>query len=947
MKIEKVKFKNINNLKGEHEINFQAPEIVENGIFLITGNTGSGKSTILDAIFLALYGQTPRFKNINSTVNPIMTNGTAECSSSVIFSVNGKRYESTWSQRKARGKANGNLQTQEVRLQCLTTGQVFGPKISEWTAKVEEVTGLDYDRFSRTVILSQGSFDRFLRAPKNEKSKILEEITGTSIYSQVSQKTYEIFKAKKGACELLAAQLSGIALLSDTDISNMILEQKALSDKLSVLKSQASSLALEVQYLQTWEEFNSLFEKGSDLDAALASCAYFCSDADKNLAAFETTCAETEKVLLQADKLDSALEVSKNGLSSLKSGLEALKSELSVKERTLGLTRISLSSCSATLDEVSNYLDSHSSDADLDVVLASCKPLLDSLEEKKALIDSSATALGSLELSLANSINSFSKQKLAVEEVSGKVDKVRVELDSALAQKDELLAGRLPSDLDSELDSLRTQQLRVKNIDDYKGSRVLLEEGKACPLCGSLEHPFITPSFLAEHEEEKSVLAEKVREVSALVDLYNLVCERIKTLETTLSDAKLQLVQEQSMLENLQQSNVRIGADISRVQGEYDVACEQVSSLEAKLATSFAPFGTNDIETLTSRSSNYKQYKEKFTALTSEKESLALKFDSLVEALGDLDSRLVNEQNKYASARAEYDAKALERNKIFEGDTSLKRRVLNDKEKQLKELKAKYDKEYLQAVTKVTTNNTLLENCNLRLLDLMGQGAGASCLFTLSGLKLQQTSLEALQQDTLQELGSIKQRIEFNDVQLAKCAKLKTEFEKAKVELDKWSSLNDLIGSADGKKFMDYAQLITFRGLIQEANIKLKSFSSRYTLVAADKGDLSFDVIDNENNAARRPADGLSGGESFITSLALALGLSSMNSSNLKIESFFLDEGFGTLDQDYLDNAINTLYKLGAQNKTIGIISHVERLADAISVQINVHNGTISGAGVV
>jgi DNA repair protein SbcC/Rad50 len=947
MKIEKVKFKNINNLKGEHEINFQAPEIVENGIFLITGNTGSGKSTILDAIFLALYGQTPRFKNINSTVNPIMTNGTAQCSSSVIFSVNGKRYESMWSQRKARGKANGNLQAQEVRLQCLTTGQVFGPKISEWTAKVEEVTGLDYDRFSRTVILSQGSFDRFLRAPKNEKSKILEEITGTSIYSQVSQKTYEIFKAKKGACELLAAQLSGIALLSDTDISNMISEQKALSEKLSTLKSQASSLALEVQYLQTWEEFNSLFEKGRDLDTALASCAYLCSDADKDLASFETERTETEKVLLQADKLDSALEMSKNGLSSLKSGLEALKGELSVKERTLGLTRISLSSCSATLDEVAKYLDSHSSDADLDVVLASCKPLLDSLEEKKALIDSTATALGSLEISLADSSNSLSKQKIVVKEVSGKVDNTRVELDAALAQKDEILAGRRPSDLDSELDALRTQQLRVKNIDDYKGSRVLLEEGKACPLCGSLEHPFVTPFFLAEHEEEKSILAEKVREVSALVDLYNLVCERIRTLETTLSDSKLQLVQEQSKLENLQQSNARIGADISRVQGEYDASCEQVSSLEARLATNFAPFGTNDIETLTSRSSNYKQYKEKFTALTSEKENLTLKVNSLVEAIGDLNSRLVNEQNKYASARDEYDAKVLERNKIFEGDTSLRRSVLNDKEKQLKELKAKYDKEYLQAVTKVTTNNTLLENCNLRLLDLMGQGSGSSCLFTLSGLKLQQTSLEDSQQELFQKLGSIEQQLSSNEVQLAKCAKLKAEYEKAKVELDKWSSLNDLIGSADGKKFMDYAQLITFRGLIQEANIKLKSFSSRYTLVASDKGDLSFDVIDNENNAARRPADGLSGGESFITSLALALGLSSMNSSNLKIESFFLDEGFGTLDQDYLDNAINTLYKLGAQNKIIGIISHVERLADAISVQINVHNGTISGAGVV
>lgn len=946
MKIERIKFKNINNLKGEHEINFLAPELVENGIFLITGNTGSGKSTILDAIFLALYGQTPRFKNINGNVNPIMTNGTAECSSSVIFSVNEKRYESTWSQKRAHGRANGNLQGQQVRLQCLTTGEVFGPKLSEWAAKVEEVTGLDYDRFSRTVILSQGSFDRFLRAPKNEKSKILEEITGTSIYSQISQKTYEIFKSKKSACDLLEAQLSSITLLSNTDISNMESEQNALHERLSALKSQASQLALEAQYLQTWEEFNSLFEAGSDLDTALATSANLCSAADKALVAFETERAETEKVLLQADKLDSALEISKNALEGLKTTLEATKKERTEKQRTLDLTHDSLISCSAALEEVNNYLTSHSSDADLDVVLASCKPLLDTLKEKKDLIETSSATLGTLEISLSKSIKSISEQNLAVDNVSATVDKISVEKETALAQREELLAGRMPSELSSELDTLRTQQLRIKNIDDYQAVRVLLEEGKACPLCGSLEHPFVTPSFLSEHEQAKSALAEKVREVKALVDMYNLVDERIRTLETSLSKAKLLLVKEQSSLEKLQQLSTSIGSNLSRVQGEYDTSCEIVSDLEAKLAECFAPFGTDDIELLASRSSNYKQYKEKFTSLTKDMGSFTSKIDSLVEVIEDLNSRLDNEQNQYAKACDSYNAKKAERNKIFEGDTSLMRGLLNNKEKHLREEKAKYDKSYHQAVTKVTTNNTLLENCNLRLLNLISQGAGSYCLLSLAGLKLQQTSLETLQQENLQELGSIKQRLEFNEVQLAKCAELKDEFEKAKVDLDKWLRLNDLIGSADGKKFMDYAQLITFRALIKEANEKLRSFSSRYTLVASDKGDLSFDVIDNENNGAQRPADGLSGGESFITSLALALGLSSMNSSNLSIESFFLDEGFGTLDQVYLDNAINTLYSIGCSGKIIGIISHVDRLAEVISTQINVHNGTISGAGV-
>lgn len=145
---------------------------------------------------------------------------------------------------------------------------------------------------------------------------------------------------------------------------------------------------------------------------------------------------------------------------------------------------------------------------------------------------------------------------------------------------------------------------------------------------------------------------------------------------------------------------------------------------------------------------------------------------------------------------------------------------------------------------------------------------------------------------------------------------------------------------------MKYAQSFTFRELIKAANNRLKDFSDRYILKADDTESLSFNVIDFDNNNEERPANGLSGGETFITSLALALGLSSMNSASLSIESFFLDEGFGTLDPQYLERATEALLKIRQDGKTIGIISHVESLKDAIPVQINVNNGTLSGAGV-
>ena len=181
MKILSLKFKNINSLKGEHYIDFNSPEYADSALFLISGDTGSGKTTILDAISIALYGKTPRFNKISSTFNPLMSKGTGEMYSEVKFSDKGHTYTSRWSQRRAKGNKDGNLQNIECFLYD-EEGVPLNRKKDEWEDKIIDITGLTYDKFTKAVILSQGKFSEFLSLDGNKKAEMLGDITGTKIY---------------------------------------------------------------------------------------------------------------------------------------------------------------------------------------------------------------------------------------------------------------------------------------------------------------------------------------------------------------------------------------------------------------------------------------------------------------------------------------------------------------------------------------------------------------------------------------------------------------------------------------------------------------------------------------------------------------------------------------------------------------------------------------------
>lgn len=214
---------------------------------------------------------------------------------------------------------------------------------------------------------------------------------------------------------------------------------------------------------------------------------------------------------------------------------------------------------------------------------------------------------------------------------------------------------------------------------------------------------------------------------------------------------------------------------------------------------------------------------------------------------------------------------------------------------------------------------------------------------------LAQTRAE--REDALQRLGSLQERLDANNEKKAQAAKLREKREAQAVRCRRWAALNELIGSSDGKKFRNYAQELTFRRLILMANRQLAFMTDRYLLVHSKTEALTLNVIDRYQADAVRSSRNLSGGESFIVSLALALGLAQMASRNVRVDSVFLDEGFGTLDEESLGTALDMLSSLRRKGKMIGIISHVQAVRDRVGLQIRVSpqgNGksAISGPGV-
>ncbi|MBK9290869.1 MAG: AAA family ATPase [Bacteroidetes bacterium] len=219
MKILSLKLKNINSLKGEQEINFAEGILAEAGLFAIVGPTGSGKSSLLDAITLALYNRIPRVqgsitKNVIQELGVILTQHTTDCYAEVHFEVKDKKYRAHWSIEQNR---KGNLNERKHELSDSETGAIITNSISDTPKEIEKIIGLSYEQFVQSMMLAQGQFAKFLQANQSERSKLLEEITGGQIYRKIGMKIFQKHKEFKANLEDKQTQLNAVQILSEEE----------------------------------------------------------------------------------------------------------------------------------------------------------------------------------------------------------------------------------------------------------------------------------------------------------------------------------------------------------------------------------------------------------------------------------------------------------------------------------------------------------------------------------------------------------------------------------------------------------------------------------------------------------------------------------------------------------------------------------------------------------
>ncbi|MBA3647766.1 MAG: AAA family ATPase [Chitinophagales bacterium] len=1008
MKILKIKIKNINCLRCEWEINFQAPPLSEAGLFAITGPTGSGKSTILDAITLALFNKIPRFesniisKNFIEKAGSILTRNETDCFVEVDYSCKKGSYRSKWSVAKNK---RGGLRANDMELVNAVTSEIIVSGNKEVPIKNAELIGLNYDQFIKSILLSQGEFAKFLKSDKNERGKLLEDITGMSIYREIGKRAFEKSKEKnegiKTKVDIIESEEGQLLTQEREDklenlihtindeinnketchskikkaievkinveqieeeIKNYNNEEKQITGNLEIFRQQhAQRISRHEQLLPYLNEIRN-YISGND------SIKKFNEEIKNEETQLKNKKDEVSKTLNSISKLINSKVEAQNAIKALTDYRDQVIYHVTKKiavEKALNEQKLKIVShlkkpalvqyknyesgerISELNSKVCNELSAVS--ANVDILIKQNRINPEKLSSHIELLREKLRATEDLKFQVENFTENREKQKEnenAILETAELIKKQEPQLEKIIERKNKV------SSKITEVRDKREKKLREKNLEE---ERQHLKQGEPCPLCGSPHHPYIHEYF-----NNNSELTKELQDLENERNRYENEIQDLQS-EISVNSGRLQALQKEKMvIENemvSQQNKIavrkkqlaieKVGnvhtleASIAKIENEI----KSVAELEKLILTK------NDLHEFKKEVDVYTQRLNEYAKAKKEVESrytgtnIRGDCDTLSSPLNKLNDEIQTSEGKINSYKTQMDQ--LNRQQLksenilkptlssfgYSDILSSFKDILPDAEfNNLKYQLSSFDGNLKRV-------QALIENANERKKQLLPNDDS-----TKTKEQLSEELAEMIQTLNHAKQNLLEYRAEKiqNVTRKNRIIKLKEQVDETRQANLKWELLCKHIGDATGKNFSTFAQGLTLKKLIILANERLKKLNDRYLLdIPRSEEDDDLTIIDTYLGEERRSVKTLSGGETFIVSLALALALSDLASRNVKIESLYIDEGFGSLDPESLDLAISTLEQLQIEsNKTIGIISHIESLKERIETQIQLEKGS-------
>lgn len=900
---------------GTQELDFT--KLGSHGLYLITGDTGAGKTTVFDAITYALFGQASGENRKANMLRSTYAKPDTVTFVELTFAYDGKEYTVKRTPEYIREKARGSGTVKQGATAELTlpSGDVI-TSVTEVTDAIRDIIGLTREQFSQISMIAQGDFRKLLQAETKERQQIFRDIFKTREYEilqiRLSESTAELSKQRKAAAMSLAQYIDGIVCSDDS----------LYASSLQALRG------VDAPVTEVLELLASLIREDSAKDNVLA----------EKLAAVEAKLEQVSAQLNEEEAYQTALQKRAETAAEKERVSETLRSLASAREDAL-LQKPKLGELTREITLIDHEMHRYD---ELDTLQSGLRAARSALEQEEAALADMLTKRTEAEEELKG-----------LREESASLLEVRVEKDALLHRMnteqekiaryaafiEDLVNYRQERLTLKELQSASAfatqkaadcaavyQQMQTAFLNEQAGIIASsLTDGAPCPVCGSIDHPH--PASVSESAPTEAEVKAAKKDYD---DAQDTASQRsIKAGNQRGSVEQSETVLKKTAVELFETDSLDDAADLANT--ALDRTEEIISALNDRLKII----------------SQQEVRKEILNTLLPEKES-ALK--ELSDSYLSLTNAISNRNGAISGLKAQIESLQTELRFANRDIASAERAKLLEESNRLSQTLQKAEDDYIACDKKLAELSATLMQLEERLTHRTEVDTDA-----LLEAKAQLT----LEKDVIiREQKEIHARVTINtdaQSQIEKKAKDISALDEEYMWLNALSeTANGSSKSAGGKLSIEtYVQTTYLDRILKRANVRLSKMSDgRYDLKRKETNDnkrshygLDLNIVDH-TNASERSVNTLSGGEAFLASLALALGLSDevQSSTGIRVDTLFVDEGFGSLDSEMLAKAYSALKGLTEGNRLVGIISHVPELKTRIDKQILVTKSPFGGS---